>query len=79
LFIFLLFSSTCLKRFAVAQQAKVGAIVGGVIGGLSTLIISVVLVYKFIIKPSQEKDVGPYYYQDAAPYKDGRCVRCCSC
>jgi len=79
LFIFLLFSATCLKRFAVTQQAKVGAIVGGVIGGLSTLIVSVALVRNFIIKPSQEKDAGPYHYQDAAPYKDGRCVFCCSC
>jgi len=76
LFMFLLFSDTRLKRFSVTQQANVGAIVGGVIGGLSLLIIVMVLVYYFIIKPSQEKDTGPYHYQGAAPYKDGRCVRC---
>ena len=78
LFLFLLFSATCLKRFSVTQQAKVGAIVGGVIGGLSLLIIIMVLVYYFIIKPSQQKDTGPYHHQGAAPYKDGRCLRCSS-
>nr|CAB3265324.1 nectin-1 [Phallusia mammillata] len=59
--------TTVTTAFAVTyvemtQQSNVGAIVGGVIGGLALLAIIVLLVYVFLLKPSREKDTGPYQY-----------------
>lgn len=42
------------------EEANVGAIVGGIIGGLLLLFLIITLVYFFLLKPSRDRDPGPY-------------------
>lgn len=57
---------------SVVNQSNTGMIVGAVIGSILLVAIIIALVYWFVIRPSKDKDEGPYNPQKVSQHKGER-------